>query len=381
MTSFGVLGRRVGAMVAVGVTVVATFAPAFASAAQLTERSIQLSSSAKSATNVTYTVDFTPIAGAGAFIVDFCSNSPVIGATCTAPSANGFSASSVSTATAGFTTTALSATTVEVDGTVTAGASPNVALAGITNPSVTGPLYARIVSFDTPAHAAGYTSTNATPTGSVDMGGVALSITDKINVSAAVLESMTFCLSGGAISENCGGTLTAPVLTLGADTGAGIALDPNNVYTGTVNTQLSTNAVGGAVVRLKSSAAGCGGLIRAGASSAAAGCGIAPAQATNVVAGEAKFGVKTATAVGVGANYNGTLQPAAGSIYGNTAYAMRYASDTDGVTSTYGDAFLDTNNAPVNNMGMALTFGASSSNNTPAGTYSADLSLIASGKF
>ena len=32
-------------------------------------------------------------------------------------------------------------------------------------------------------------------------------------------------------------------------------------------------------------------------------------------------------------------------------------------------------------VGMALTFGASSSNNTPAGTYSADLSLIASGKF
>lgn len=381
MASFGVLGRRIGAMVAVGTMVVATFAPAFVSAAQITERSIQLSSSAKSATNVTYKIDFTPVSGAGAFVVDFCKNSPVIGATCTSPSGDGFSASAASTSTAGFTVSALSATTIQVNGTVTTAVSPSVEISGITNPNVAGTLYARIVTFDTTVNAANYTSTEATPTGSVDMGGVALSITDKINVSAAVLESMTFCLSGNAISENCGGTLTAPVLTLGANTGAGIALDPNSVYTGTVNTQLSTNAVGGAVVRLKSSATGCGGLIRAGAPSAAAGCGIAPAQSTDIAAGEAKFGVKTTAAVGAGTGFNGVLQPASGSVYNNSTYAMRYVNETDGVTSTYGDAFLDTNNAPVNNMGMALTFGASSSNSTPAGTYSADLSLIASGKF
>jgi hypothetical protein len=61
---------------------------------------------------------------------------------------------------------------------------------------------------------------------------------------------------------------------------------------------------------------------------------------------------------------------------------MGYVSgDATGVTSTYGDPILDTAGAPVNNMGMPLTFGASAANDTAAGLYSADLSLIATGKF
>src|SRR5690606_34178331 len=88
--------------------------PAMASAAQITTRSIALSSSSKAATNVTYEVTFTPAANAGAFVVDFCSDSPVMGATCTAP--GGFSATSADSASAGVTDTtgAASKFTVEV---------------------------------------------------------------------------------------------------------------------------------------------------------------------------------------------------------------------------------------------------------------------------
>jgi hypothetical protein len=144
-------------------------------------------------------------------------------------------------------------------------------------------------------------------------------------------------------------------------------------------TQISTNASSGAVVSLKSSVP-CGGLKRVEVTT----CDIAPALSGGVAAGQAKFGVKTTTATsttGV-SDATGTLQPAAGSVYNNTTYALNYLADgTSGITSAYGDPFLDTNSLPVNNMNMKLTFGASISNNTPAGLYSTDLSLIATGKF
>jgi hypothetical protein len=60
---------------------------------------------------------------------------------------------------------------------------------------------------------------------------------------------------------------------------------------------------------------------------------------------------------------------------------MNFVDGTTGVTSTYGDSLLDTANLPVNNKNVQITFGASVSNLTPAGLYSADLSLIATGKF
>jgi hypothetical protein len=60
---------------------------------------------------------------------------------------------------------------------------------------------------------------------------------------------------------------------------------------------------------------------------------------------------------------------------------MRYVDATDGVTSPFGDRFLETAGGPANNKNMMLTFGVGTSNSTPAGTYSANLNLIAVGTF
>ena len=61
---------------------------------------------------------------------------------------------------------------------------------------------------------------------------------------------------------------------------------------------------------------------------------------------------------------------------------MNAATDNStGVTSTYGSPFLNTAGAKANNMNMQLTFGASTNASVPAGNYSADLSLIATGTF
>jgi hypothetical protein len=159
--------------------------------------------------------------------------------------------------------------------------------------------------------------------------------------------------------------------------GGVISLNSASVYTGTINTQISTNAVSGAVISLKSSAVGCGGLIN---SSNTSGCFIKPALQTGIANGEAKFGVKTA-ADNVDAT-NGTVRAVPSSGYNDTTFALNWVTgDATGVTSTYGDPILDTDSKPANNRNMALTFGASASNQTPAGNYSADLSLIATGKF
>jgi hypothetical protein len=379
MKFFKSFDRRQGySLRAIGVLIIlaiSTLVPAFASAAELTERSIALSSSAAGSTDVTYTVNFTAVQAAGAFVVDFCSNSPVIGDTCTAPS--GFDASG---ATSGDATVTGSTSKLVATDTITAGENVSVAISGINNPSASGPLYARIVSYDTTTDADAYTSTTPpnSGTGELDGGGVAMEINNSIGVSGTVMESMTFCVSGASITTDCGSTI-APTLKLGQTVGSTIALVPSAVSTGTIYTQISTNASSGAVISLKSDATGCGGLILAGSPTQ---CYITPATSGGITAGQPKFGVETGTVSTTGTDPSGTLEPATGSIYNNSNYLLHYVSgDASGVTSTYGDPFLDTAGAPDNNQNMPITFGASVSNSTPAGNYSADLSLIATSKF
>ncbi len=379
MNSFRVLDQhRVGRIIAAAVLLFAAAVPTMVSAAQLTTRSIALSSSSVSATGVTYNVNFTAATAAGAVVVQFCSNSPLLADACTAPT--GFTSASATTPTAGYTMGTKTVNQVILTGTIAAG-TVNFAIANITNPSSAGTLYARIATYTDATAAAAY----PTLTAAKDQGAVAMSITPTVSVSGAVLESMTFCVSGTdtSASANCAST-TAPVLKLGQTVGSTIALQPGITSTGNIYTQISTNAAGGAVVSLKSDALNCGGLIRSGAPTA---CDILPAQNTGITAGAAAFGVKTATATSTTGvtDASGTYRPydsGSGAYYSNSAFAMKYvAGNATGVTSVYGDPFLDTNGAQVNNKNMALTFGAQINNSTPAGLYSANLSLIATGTF
>ena len=385
MNSIRLLDRRAGYVVAAFALLLATFIPALAFAAQVTERSIELSSSTAGATNVSYTTKFKAVNDAGAFVVDFCNDSPVIGAPCTPPT--GFDATAAASASGGVTAVNGSTSQIIVTKPINDGESVDVALTGIKNPTTTGTLYARIVTYDTYTNAQAYDSDDLDPgTGKADEGGVALYISPTIGVSGAVRENLTFCVTKTTATASCGNAGAVgqePTLELGEATGTSKALSSTVVSTGTLSTQISTNAVGGAVISLKS-ATPCGGMMRAGAS----GCDIAPALTSDIAFGQAKFGVKTATAAATGgySQATGTLRPfdegGAGASYNNTTYTLNYlANNSDGITSPFGDKFLDTNSAPVNNMNMTLTFGASISENTPAGTYSTSLSMIATGKF
>lgn len=76
------------------------------------------------------------------------------------------------------------------------------------------------------------------------------------------------------------------------------------------------------------------------------------------------------------------FQPVNGSGYNSSSYVLNYtATNATGVTSAYGDPLLSTDGAPANNKNVAIMFGASVTQDTPAGEYATDLSLIVTGKF
>lgn len=360
-------------VLAVTLLVVSTILPAFASAAQLTERSVALSSSSKAATGVSYNIKFTQVTNAGAAVIQFCTNSPLIGEFCDAPGGM-----LVAGATAGTGVTAVSSAT---DATSTikvtkAGGTQDLTITGIVNPSAAGTVYARVLTYvDSTAATTYAVDDDSSVLGSPeDQGSVAFAITETVSVSGAVLEALTFCVSKTELTaNNCTIGYTAPVLTLGEDVGDGaIALIPTATSTGDVYTKISTNAVNGAVVSLKSTAgtAGCAGLALNGTGA----CNIAAAGiAGSFAAGDAKFGVKiTAPAT----------DPANGTIALETNYDdTDYRLDGTAVTSTYGDPIYNTSGGYANNRNTLLTFGATSANNTPAGKYSTAISLIATGTF
>src|SRR6478735_8199180 len=102
MGSLGVLVDRKARYIAAAVAILlAMILPALVSAAQITSRSVVLSSSSANADDVTYQVKFTPPAAGSAFVVDFCQESPLVGSACTTPA--GFTAASADSATTNFT--------------------------------------------------------------------------------------------------------------------------------------------------------------------------------------------------------------------------------------------------------------------------------------
>ena len=223
-------------VIAFSLTIVAgNIVPSIAGAyGQVQSRSIQMSSSCVSGgspcngTGVNYFVSFMPSSTAtiGSIDINFCSNDPIIGDTCTAPT--GFTSGSATTTTpTGFSTSTgswgitysstnlvyISNSTAQTPtGTSTA---ITLTLGAVTNPSTLGTFYARILTFDTATHGTAYTN-GATPgTGILDAGGIALSTVNAITITAKVQESLTFCVytatydgGGGACSAATGTTVT-----------------------------------------------------------------------------------------------------------------------------------------------------------------------------
>ena len=365
-----IVDSRVGYLAAAVLTLVSFVAPVAitsnVSAAVVTARSIEMSDSTANADNLTYTLKFTTGASgaAGAAIIAFCAGSPIIGDACAGPT--GFSVTGTSSDIG--TASAENANTILYTNTIAASATHTVEFDSIDNPTAAGQFYARILTFADATAAGVYDETDGSPTGTyIDEGGFALSATNPINVSAAVRESMTFCVSAGTLTANCAGA-TSPNLELGS--GNPVALATGVTSTGTIYTQVSTNASEGVTVKMRSNKE-CGGLQRQGADPD--DCGIPPVgTGTNAIDGTtAMFGMKVNPDADLTATTN----------YAGSNYGLNWAdNDATGVTSPYGDSIYSSD-GPVSSKNAVLTFAAAADNLTPAGRYSAALNLIATGTF
>jgi hypothetical protein len=344
-----------------------------ASAAQVTARSIQMGSSLASATNVAYKVGFTvaTTGNIGGIVVDFCSNDPIIGDTCTAPTGFNVNRATTSlnnqTGITGFSVYTSDATNNRIIITKASATSVSGAVSfelgngtsnGITNPSTVDSFYARIYTYTTAAAAQGHVTD--TPTGYVDYGGIALAITDAINITARVQETLSFCVyaddnGSGAGTGTCG---DGADLDVGHTSGTTKIIDSSVVDTAAVDFDLSTNAQSGAVVNLK------GDTLKSGSNDINAIGGTA----NPINAGTENFGLRISTA---GTNITRTAP-----YNDNTNYGL----DTASTTSTYGDQIC-TLSGPTNSSVSTITYAATASLTTPAGLYTATHQLIATGTF
>jgi hypothetical protein len=379
-----------------------------ADAAQLSVRSIQMSTSQPGATNVTYGVSFkatTATANVKGIIVDFCDNSPTAGNSCTTPNLGLFNL----TATPTFTSVALNgatalpgtwtATGVNTFGTsqfrtfkmsnsttnaLTAGNQYSFTISGasMVNPSVTASptFYARILDYS--ATAGDYTNyTDILPgsaSGLLDYGGVALSIASAVNITSRVAESMVFCVAGAAITTSCANAAAnPPTLTLGH--GSPVPeLTAGQVDTTTAYMQASTNAVSGVVVRMRNITGGtCGGMSTDGGTT----CGIpalnsGSATASAITAGTAAFGMYST----LGSTTIGNLSPTAPFNGGTTNYDMDTVTAGANVLTTYGEQ-IASSTGPLSSANNTLTFGATASAVTPAGIYTSNIVIVCTGTF
>lgn len=180
-------------------------------AAQLLIRSMRISDNQAGRTNVVYNTSFfLPQAGTlGSIQIEFCSNSPLEGDSCTAPA--GFDASGAAiTSQSGQTGFTVSSGSTANDLILTRPPAANgigmvnYVLSGIANPSSGGPLFARIST---------YASSNATG-GNTHFGGLALAILGLLSISGEVPPFLIFCVGESITGYDCT-TATEPFSDLG----------------------------------------------------------------------------------------------------------------------------------------------------------------------
>jgi hypothetical protein len=234
-----------------------------AKAGPIDTRSITISSSWASATDVTYAVQFRtdPSNGwydVGGIVVDFCLESPIVGdPNCSSPA--GFDLNIVNLVVAnqsGITGFAVSASsdnnTLIITKNIADHIGPNAPIhfdlgAGGVNDGVVNPstgnytYYARAFTYNTVAGAESYTPAN--PGSYVDAGGFALSTASAMDVSTIVPPFLFFCTAQSIQGYDC---TTGTVLYVNFG-------DFSETYTSTGTSQLLilTNAGGGYGVRVQ----------------------------------------------------------------------------------------------------------------------------------
>lgn len=341
--------KKIAACVGVIALVVAIM-PSSAQAAQLTARSLTLTSSAPGATGVGYTFAFTAPTATTVLSADVLLCTTASGA-CTTPSdivTTGAAVGTVSGLGSGGTWTGTFSTNgrLQIANASNTGSpsTASVQITGITNPSTTNTtIYARITTYATAAW--------GTP---IDTGTVASSTATQINLSAAVDETLTFCTgTSGITSSSCAGA-TGSSVNLGT-------LTTTTTGSGTSQIGVTTNAASGYAVSIN------GATLTSGSNTITA-----LATQTASTQGTSQFGVnlKANTTPVVGSEVAGAGTATATANYG-TANSFRFVT---------GDQIASKNSADAFRL-FTVSYIANIAGNTPPGNYTATMTYIATATF
>lgn len=417
--------RRPSAVASAAVLVLASIVPLLGndkvSAYELlTSREIRMSSSAGSGTSagtdVTYLIrSTTPSTQTiGSIVIDFCSNSPIIGDSCTAPA--GFNINEAGLAIANQTgittwtatphansdtnTVVLTRTAASFTaGTFTFELGSTGGSDGITNPTASNTtFYARILTYadaddDGDGCSAADDSAVCYPTvdntaQSLHAGGTAMSTADQITIQSKVQERLTFCVYTGAASyATCALSATNPVV-LGDANGV---LDPNNAYVSTATKyNVTTNATNGVTIRAKGATltSGSNSIDAIGATAAASAAGTEQfgfctyrdaGGGTTGLTPSAPYNHANCSATTQGINGHGSAQFAFDitTACGATASAADFQENN--LSCRYGDA-IATKSAGNFSTGV-VSFIGNISNTTEPGIYTTTMTFIATGNY
>lgn len=383
-TRFG----RIVSWLQVGFIVLAMVLPALVinsrvNAAQVEQRSIDISTSEANATGVTYSVSFdtATTSNLNGLVVQFCSDSPIIGETCST------AAGDVPDMGATPTVTNQSGATFTVDGansdgdtlvltgtntSVPSGTTVSFDITGVTNPDTPNvSFYGRIVTYATAAGAQSYAA--GTPGTHVDDGGIAMSTAEQITVTARVQERLEFCVgdSDANASNDCsdisGNDVDLGVLTPGAANYASVnPIDDTQIG----HARLSTNAFNGAAIQYYATELQVSGATCSGTTTTDQCINEKTTAAANIAASASteEWGMAVTSVIDDGATTGQELTVA--SNYDNQYHMTTLASTS-----------LASSSSIVDNEQLEIDFGATPHTTTPTGVYSSTLTFVATGTF
>lgn len=231
-----------------------------ARAAQMTERSLTISSAVVSASGVSYTFGFKLGTAGQVQSLKFEACTTALGS-CTAPSSYSVASATYTSKSgwSGSTNFALSTTnTNDCDGTSASiiclnrtdttsentSTAKTIIIGGIVNPSTTGTFFIRMTT---------YSTNNFTVGGIVDSGTIASSTTATLTITAQVAEVLNFCIGATSVND----TSSSPGSDCSAISGTTVnlgTLDSSTLTTTPVSTSTNGNNLNGiAMVRTNAS--------------------------------------------------------------------------------------------------------------------------------
>jgi hypothetical protein len=323
-----------------------------ASAAQVTGRSVTLSSSVGGASGVSYALATAALPTSTivkSVQIQFCT---AASGACTTPSGFSASSSTLSTqpsglgAASGWTVNAATAGSLRIlnasNATIPSGAV-SINWGGVVNPTATNTTFFGIIT----------TYSDAAWTTPLDSGTVALSTATQIQVALTVSEALTFCAGTSITGQNCG-TITGSTVSLGNGSTTATA-------SGTSVLAASTNATSGYSITVN------GATLTSGANTITA---LAAGAASTI--GTKQFGLNLVSnsTPAVGTAVSGTGTGAAATNY-NTTNNFRFG--TGETVATVG--------VPTNANAYTVSYIANVDGVTPPGAYTANLTYIATANY